>query len=153
MKKESVLPIIGLMTLNNSISDRERPGNHPWPSFFIHFYLMPNSLPNLFLLPCLVVGIPVALATFCFADVIPNARFQLNERPGINDFFAIAKHHLLKDAFILEPNMIKNNLLIKNQRNELIGNAHFGCSVKQRREDQMAFPFLTYSVLRTFLPL
>lgn len=116
MKKESVLPIIGLMTLNNSISDRERPGNDPWPSFFIHFYLMPNSLPNLFLLPCLVVGMPVALATFCFADVIPNARFQLNERPGINDFFAIAIHHLLKDAFILGLNTIKNNCFVQNRQ-------------------------------------
>jgi hypothetical protein len=37
--------------------------------------------------------------------------------------------------------MIKNKLLTKNQRNALNDEAHFGCSVKQRREDQMAFPF------------
>lgn len=49
--------------------------------------------------------------------------------------------------------MIKNKLLTKNQQIDLNAEAHFGCSVKQRREDQMAFPFLTYSVLRTFLPL
>jgi hypothetical protein len=90
----------------------KRPGNDPRPSF----YFIPNSFPNLFLLPCLVVGIPVALAILRFASVMPKARFQLNERPGINDFFAITTHHLSKDGYILKPNMIKNKLLIKNQQ-------------------------------------
>lgn len=51
------------------------------------FHLMPSSLPSLFLRPCFVVGTPVAFATFLFADVIPRARFQLKDRPGMPDFF------------------------------------------------------------------
>jgi hypothetical protein len=52
-------------------------------------YLMPSIFPSLFRLPCFVVGIPVALAILRFAEVIPNARFQLKDRPGIfrEDFF------------------------------------------------------------------
>ena len=50
-------------------------------------YFMPSSLPSLFLRPCLVVGIPVAFATFLFAEVIPKARFQLKDRPGMPAFF------------------------------------------------------------------
>jgi hypothetical protein len=34
MKKESVLPIIGLMTLNNS-TDEKKPGFTPWLSFYL----------------------------------------------------------------------------------------------------------------------
>lgn len=44
-------------------------------------------LPTLFLLPDLVVGIPVALAIRRFTFVIPNARFVLNDKPGIPLFF------------------------------------------------------------------
>lgn len=51
---------------------------------------MPNILPTLFRRPDLVVGMPVALAIFLFAEVMPSALFQLNESPGIlNFFFAI----------------------------------------------------------------
>lgn len=53
----------------------------------VFYYLIPNIFPTLFLRPDLVVGIPVALAIFLFADVMPSARFQLKERPGTNDFF------------------------------------------------------------------
>jgi len=53
------------------------------------FYLIPNNLPSFDRLPLFVVGIPVAFAIFRFAFVTPNARFQLNERPGIPFFFAI----------------------------------------------------------------
>lgn len=52
-------------------------------------YFIPNSLPILFLRPCLVVGIPVALAIFLFIPVMPNARFQLKEKPGIMLFFLL----------------------------------------------------------------
>ena len=34
--------------------------------------------------PCLVVGMPVYRAIFCFADAMPTARFH--EKPGIKDF-------------------------------------------------------------------
>ena len=57
--------------------------------FILMFYFIPNSLPNLFLRPFLVVGIPIAFATFLFADVTPNARFKLKDKPGIADFLAI----------------------------------------------------------------
>ena len=47
-------------------------------------------LPILRSSPCLLKGIPVSRAIFCFACVIPNALFQEKERPGIGvDFFAI----------------------------------------------------------------
>lgn len=49
----------------------------------IQHYLIPNMRPILFLLPVFVVGIPVNLAIFLFAAVMPNAFFQLNESPGI----------------------------------------------------------------------
>ena len=55
-----------------------------WGGFY---YLISNIFPTLFLRPDLVVGIPVALAIFFFADVMPSARFQLKERLGINEFF------------------------------------------------------------------
>lgn len=50
-------------------------------------YLIPNNLPTFALLPLLVVGMPVAFAIFLFAFVIPKARFQLKDNPGIPDFF------------------------------------------------------------------
>lgn len=50
-------------------------------------YLIPSIFPTLFLRPCLVVGIPVALAIFLFADVTPVAFLQLNDNPGIPLFF------------------------------------------------------------------
>ena len=44
----------------------------------------PVSILNiLFRRPVLVVGIPVAFAILRFADVMPNARFQLKDNPGI----------------------------------------------------------------------
>lgn len=55
----------------------------PSPAFFMLFYLIPSILPILFLLPCFVVGIPVAFAILRFTEVTPNALFQLNDRPGI----------------------------------------------------------------------
>lgn len=42
--------------------------------------------------PAFVVGIPVARAIRCFADVIPTARFQL--KPGIRDFLRAMRYHL-----------------------------------------------------------
>ena len=48
---------------------------------------MPNNLPSLFLRPCFVVGIPEALAIFCFAFVTPVARLMLKDSPGIALFF------------------------------------------------------------------
>lgn len=61
-------------------------------------YLILNSLANLFLLPDLVVGMPVAFDIFRLAFVIPNARFQLKDNPGIlNLLFAInTPHHGLQ---------------------------------------------------------
>ncbi len=56
---------------------------------FCPFYFIPNNLPSFALLPLLVVGMPVAFATFLFALVTPNARFQLKDKPGIPFFFAI----------------------------------------------------------------
>lgn len=41
------------------------------------------------IVPRFVVGIPVAFAIFRFADVMPNALFQLKDKPGINFFLAI----------------------------------------------------------------
>ena len=40
-------------------------------------------LPILRSTPALEVGIPVSLAKFCFAFVIPNALFHEKERPGM----------------------------------------------------------------------
>ena len=40
-------------------------------------------LPILRSTPALEVGIPVSLANFCFACVIPNALFHEKERPGM----------------------------------------------------------------------
>lgn len=40
-------------------------------------------LPILRSTPALEVGIPVSLANFCFACVIPNALFHKKERPGM----------------------------------------------------------------------
>ena len=57
------------------------------PCLCVNSHLIPKILPSLFLRPCLVVGMPVALAIFLFAFVTPNARFQLNERPGMILFF------------------------------------------------------------------
>lgn len=54
------------------------------------FYLIPNNFPTLLRLPLFVVGIPVAFAILRFAFVIPKARFQLNDRPGMPDFFFFA---------------------------------------------------------------
>jgi hypothetical protein len=50
-------------------------------------YLIPNILPTFALLPLLVVGMPVAFAIFLLTLVMPKARFQLNVKPGIPDFF------------------------------------------------------------------
>lgn len=46
-----------------------------------------NNSPPIFLSnPCLVVGIPVSRAIFCFIFVMPNARFHENVTPGILNF-------------------------------------------------------------------
>jgi len=50
----------------------------------------PVILPILACRPCLDVGIPVALAIFRLAEVIPSARFQLNDNPGIPVFDRLA---------------------------------------------------------------
>ena len=39
--------------------------------------------------PPRVVGMPVLRATFCFNPVMPTARFQEKDKPGIIDFLAI----------------------------------------------------------------
>ena len=39
--------------------------------------------PTLRWSPCFVVGIPVLRAIFCFAAVMPTARFSENDSPGI----------------------------------------------------------------------
>lgn len=45
--------------------------------------------------PALVVGIPVARAIFCFACVIPKARFHEKLRPGIGvDFLFILEYFI-----------------------------------------------------------
>lgn len=41
--------------------------------------VLPIFLSN----PCLDIGIPVARAIFCFVCVIPKARFQEKDNPGI----------------------------------------------------------------------
>nr|DAY49717.1 MAG TPA: hypothetical protein [Caudoviricetes sp.] len=46
-------------------------------------YFIPRSLPSFLCRPALVVGIPVAFEIFLFIFVIPSARFQLKDRPGI----------------------------------------------------------------------
>jgi hypothetical protein len=44
-------------------------------------YPLPVSiLPILRCLHCFVVGIPINLANFCFAELTPRARFQENEK-------------------------------------------------------------------------
>ena len=65
------------------------------------FYLIPKILPAFLCRPLFVVGIPVILATFLFAEDIPNARFRLNDNPGIKlfFFFAILKSSLYACAF------------------------------------------------------
>ena len=58
----------------------------------------------LFRRPCFVVGIPVALAIRCFADVIPRARFH--EKPGMIDLrrrLRLAMITLLSYSSILCP--------------------------------------------------
>jgi len=55
--------------------------------FLFSFYYSPNNFPAFARLPLLVVGMPVAFATFFFAFVIPRALFALKESPGIADFF------------------------------------------------------------------
>lgn len=59
-------------------------------------YFIPNSFANLFLRPAFDVGMPLAFAIFRFAVVMPSARFQLKDRPGIlnDDFFLRAMFHL-----------------------------------------------------------
>jgi hypothetical protein len=72
-----------------------RPGLdllHDWcgaPGGYL-FYLIPKILPTFLCRPLFVVGIPVILATFLFAEDIPNARFRLNDNPGIKLFFFFA---------------------------------------------------------------
>ncbi len=53
--------------------------------------------PSFALRPCRVVGMPVALAIFRLAFVMPKALFQLKESPGISFFlrFAISAPHFL----------------------------------------------------------
>ena len=50
-------------------------------------YLIPKIRPALERRPCFVVGMPVDFAIFCFALVIPRARFKLKDNPGIPVFF------------------------------------------------------------------
>lgn len=46
-----------------------------------------TAAPTFLSSPCLVVGIPVFLATFCFKAVMPTALLRENDNPGI--FMAI----------------------------------------------------------------
>ena len=64
-------------------------------------YLMPNNLPSLCLLPDLLVGMPVALEILRFTLVTPKAFFQLKERPGIDDFFAMTHTSYRNGVYIL----------------------------------------------------
>ena len=70
------------------------------------FYLIPKSRPTFAQRPCLVVGMPVALAIFLFALVIPSARFQLNDNPGIPFFFAIVMPPLTIMGYIFRTENI-----------------------------------------------
>ena len=74
-----------------------RPVRGRWGLYEIIFYgvhLIPNSLPTFLCRPAFVVGIPVAFTILRFALVIPRARFQLKESPGIlkEDFLAISNY-------------------------------------------------------------
>lgn len=74
-----------ISSLRNFVSFRSVPPLLEQGRYFN--YLIPSIFPTLFLRPCLVVGIPVALAIFLFADVTPVAFLQLNDNPGIPLFF------------------------------------------------------------------
>ncbi len=50
---------------------------------FLIFYLIPTTFPTFFCLPDLVVGIPISLAIFLFADENSKALLQLKDNPGI----------------------------------------------------------------------
>lgn len=58
-------------------------------------YLMPKSFATLFLRPCFVVGTPVAFAILRFAFVMPNALFQLKDRPGIFGIITLPQYRLM----------------------------------------------------------
>lgn len=52
-----------------------------------HFHLSKASitiLPALRSIPVLVIGMPVARDSFCFASVMPSARFNENVKPGMS---------------------------------------------------------------------
>jgi len=59
-------------------------------------YLIPSIRPSFDRRPDFVVGMPVALAIDLFAFVMPRARFQLNDSPGIS-FFRLAMRHASLD--------------------------------------------------------
>jgi hypothetical protein len=56
------------------------------------------SLRGIYTKPDLVVGIPVSRANFCFAELIPKALFQENEKPNLLaiDFILISYRIILK---------------------------------------------------------
>ena len=51
--------------------------------FFLPFTAFITAPPIFLSRPCLVIGIPVALLTFCFIALIPTALFSENDNPGI----------------------------------------------------------------------
>ena len=62
--------------------------------------MIPRNFPNLFRRPERVVGIPVAFAILRLTFVMPSARFQLKDRPGIlNPFFDMLSTNS-QDAFV-----------------------------------------------------
>ena len=75
------------------------------------FYLIPSILPILFLLPCFVVGIPVAFAILRFTEVTPNALVQLNDRPGIAFLRAIVIFLSFFEKFICVSAFISNDFV------------------------------------------
>ena len=75
-------------------------------------YLIPKIFPTLLRRPAFVVGIPVALAILRFAFVMPKARFQLKDRPGIlKELFLAIKSLFLNvfnffNQFICKPSSV-----------------------------------------------
>ena len=65
-------------------------GSHYLVSHLDPKIILTIAAPILRSTPDLVVGIPVSLAIFCFAWVIPTSRFHENENPlifnALNDF-------------------------------------------------------------------
>ena len=105
-------------------------------------HFMPKSLAILFLLPCFVVGMPVAFAMLRFALVIPNALFQLKDNPGISDFFlAIVEFSFNKMATFYAHFQRITIHLLTFQRIAPIGNTQFVEFVNEKGKGGQPSPF------------